>query len=377
MTTIISLYTLLNNPDESMQQFYSLIILIDPLKGNEITLPNVPNGCYTIHSHPGPDKKDTGHKISISLNIQPADTSLTYIEITLSDNSYIVYYKANEDILITKEINYNIPFYHDEKALFAIKKTDDPWDVAILKIKINRLINKKNHSVLRQKKWLALLVIMLMILVFFWLYDKNKRGNNYENDTKTIINKLIRHNGYIQDNNHLLFIMKSGDTIPDDIHNKLKPYIIYTLTENALKQSKNDIVKIKKNNQLIDIFYINNGNNHNTNNIDIIFDIFRNRLKINQHSFHDIINLIKKTIGNDIANYTIIQKNNEIIVLSEQINNTSIAEHIKEINKVIFQNDIDTLVLYQQTKKKIDTPGIYGEQSYRILPGDHIDFTLP
>ncbi|WP_413492570.1 hypothetical protein [Morganella psychrotolerans] len=357
-----------------MQQLYTLIILSEPLKGKEITLPN---GCYTIHSYPGSDKKDVGHKTSISLNIKPADTSLTYIEIILLDNSYIVYHKENKDILITEEINYNIPFYHDEKALFAIKKIDDQWDVAILTIKHNNLINKEKYFNLRQKKRLLLLIAILIILIFFWLYDKNRSENNYKNDTKTTINQFIRHNGYIQNGNHLLFIMKSGDTISDNIHNKLKPYIIYTLTENSLKHRKNDIVKIKKNNKLIDIIYINKENSHVTNNIDIIPDIFRSRLKIKQYSFHDIINLIKKIIGNDIINYTIIRKNNEIIVSSEQKNNNSIAEHIRKINKVIFQNDTDTLILYQQTKKNIDTPGIYGEQSYRILPGDHIDFTLP
>lgn len=357
-----------------MQQFYSLIILIEPLKGKEITLPN---GCYIIHSCSWQDKKDTIHKTNITLDIQLTDTSLTYIKLILSADSYTVYYKTNEGIPITERINYNTPFFYDEKALFSVKKTDDHWDNATLTLSMNHVVKQEKTYIYRHKKQLFMMIFILIILVVFWVYNKNRNKNDYKNDTKTIINKFIRHNGYIQESNHFLFIMKSDDKIPDDIYNKLKHYVIYTLTEKSLKHSHDDIIKIKKNDELIDIIYISKESNHSPSNIDIIPEVFRDRIKTRYLLFNDIITLINKSMWNDLPGYFIIKINNKIIVSSGQENNINITKHINEINKTIFKNDIDKLVSYKQTDRNTESPGIYGKKTYRISPGDHIDFTLP
>lgn len=355
-----------------MERFYSLIVFSDSLNEKEITLPAE---RYIVHLHPDATKKHDSHNESINLDIHMPDASLEYIKFSLSENHYTVSYKTDDNILITEEINYNTPFIYEKKPLFSIKKTDEDWHKTILKIRQKHLTNKEKKSGLHLKKTLPIMISLLITLIVFWLYDKTMNENHNKDDVKTIINTFIRHSGYIQENNHFLFIINHDSDIPDDVHLKLKPYVISALNADLLKRDSNDIINIKKNDELIDIIYISTKKNLATNGMTMIPEIFENRLRISQFSFDDIITLINESVCNNFTSYSIIRNNKKIIVSSEQESNDHIKKCINEINKSIFHNSNDSLVSYKQIKKSISSPGIYGKQPYRILPGDHIDFT--
>ncbi|KAA8715419.1 hypothetical protein L9H26_11670 [Morganella psychrotolerans] len=356
-----------------MERFYSLIILSGHLSGKEITLPAE---CYIIHLSPDSVKKEESHNEKIYLDIISTDTSLKSIELTLFDNNYTVCYKTDGDIFKTEKINYNIPFTYNKKTFFSIKKMGESWHNTTLEISKKNLTDCRKPAVLHSKKSLLMIFSMFVILIILWLYDKNMNENNNKDDVKTIINKFIRHHGYIQENHHFLFIIKSDNEIPDNVYKKMKPYVISMLKADALKHNDDDIINIYKNDTTIEITYISSEENYSINDDIIIPDVFKNRLKINKFSFSDIITLINESIKNDFISYTIVRNDRKIIVLSEKENNENIKKHIDEINKKILNNNTEPLVSYKQIKKAIDLPGIYGKQPYRIISGDHIDFTL-
>ncbi|OBU05467.1 hypothetical protein AYY16_09405 [Morganella psychrotolerans] len=263
----------------------------------------------------------------IYLDIISTDTSLKSIELTLFDNNYTVCYKTDGDIFKTEKINYNIPFTYNKKNIFLYKKRwvkagiIQPWKSAK-----KNLTDCRKPAVLHSKKSLLMIFSMFVILIILWLYDKNMNENNNKDDVKTIINKFIRHHGYIQENHHFLFIIKSDNEIPDNVYKKMKPYVISMLKADALKHNDDDIINIYKNDTTIEITYISSEENYSINDDIIIPDVFKNRLKINKFSFSDIITLINESIKNDFISYTIVRNDRKIIVLSEKENNENIKK---------------------------------------------------